>query len=164
MEKYRGLIVKAVIILIITISILGREEKEKAYIPNYVEGLPTNSYYTEEDFEYQKLYLQELINSFVNSLYSKDYEAIYNMLSDETKSSKFLTENDLKEYIEDNFSGIINVEKKDEIFFLEIDYNWSEDVITIDYFINSKQNDKDEKPGMKITIIEKGPYDKKIII
>lgn len=166
MEKYKELIIKAVVIviLIIVISILGKEDNEKAYIPDYEIGLPTNTYYTEEEFGYQEIYIENLMNIFVDSLYSKDFETIYNMLSDETKSSKFLTVEDLKEYFENNFSGIINAEKKDEIFFLELDYNLEDNIIKFDYFVNSKKNDKDEKPGMKITIIEKGPYDRKIVI
>lgn len=165
MEKYRGLIIKAItiIVLIIVISILGNE-KEDTYIPDYEAGLPTNTYYTEEDFDYQEIYNEEFINSFLNCLYDNDFETMYNILLDETKNSKFLTVNDLKEYFEDNFSGLLNVQKIDDLFFVELDYNLEENIITREYFINSTKNDKDEKPGIKITIIEKGPYDRKIEI
>lgn len=162
MEKYRFIILKAfvIVVLIIFISILA--PKENAYIPDYDVGLPQNTYYTEEEFGYDTQYINEFLDNFLNNLYNKDIESIYDVLSEDLKNTKFTDVNKFMEYVETEYETILNEESIDNIYTVELDYKTQDGVTNIDYFINSEKNNKEEIPGFKITIIEKGPYDLKI--
>lgn len=162
MEKYKFTILKVfvIVILIIVINILA--PKESAYIPDYEVGLPQNTYYTEEDYGYETQYLHEFLDNFIDDLYNKNFESIYDVLSDDLKKSKYTDVNKFIEYVENEYESILNEESIDNIYTVELDYNTEDGVTNTDYFINSEKNNKEEIPGFKITIIEKGPYDLKI--
>lgn len=162
MEKYKFIILKAfiIVVLIIFISILA--PKENAYIPDYETGLPQNTYYTEEEYGYETQYINEFLDNFLNNLYNKDFESIYDVLSEDLKNTKYTDANKFMEYIETEYETILNEESIDNIYTVELDYITQDGVTNIDYFINSEKNNKEEIPGFKITIIEKGPYDLKI--
>lgn len=163
MKEYKGIIFKAVIIviLIIIVNILTANSN-KAYIPDYETGLPQNTYYTEEDFGYDTLYISDFVNNFIINLYNKNYEGIYEVLTENSKKNRYTNIDELKNYIEKYFDGIINTENIDDIYSVELDYDVLNDYTKIGYFFNTNENNKNEEPGLKITIILKGPYDMKI--
>lgn len=162
MEKYKFTILKSFVIVILIIFIYFLSPKENVYIPDYEEGLPHNTYYTEEAFGYETQYIHEFLDEFLNNLYNKNFESIYDVLLDDLKKSKYTDVNKFMDYVETEYESILNEESIDNIYTVELDYNTEAGVTNTDYFINSEKNNKEEIPGFKITIVEKGPYDFKI--
>lgn len=162
MEKYKWIILKVSVIVILIVLINVLAPKERAYIPDYETGLPQNTYYNEEDYGYETQYLDEFMSRFVENLYNKNFDSIYDVLTEESKLTKYSDITKFTEYVETEFESIINEKSIDNIYTVELDYYNEENVTKIEYFINSEENNKNEVPGFKVTVIEKGPYDIKI--
>lgn len=164
MKNYIGVILKACLVIVLVFCIIKLNKMmsnttNEVYIPDYEAGLPSNSYYTEESFDYETNYREDLMDKFVEYITNSDFESAYELLSDDNKKNKYKSASELRKYIEG--TGILN-ENSEDIYYGESNLSVEEDKFpTFSYVITSKSNNSVK---IVLAVCVAGPYDMKIKI
>lgn len=167
MEKYKNLIIKTIIIVILIVIAVLLSRKQ-VFIPE--DDLPINSYYTEDEMDYEELYIEKTLNNFIKYLEKKDYYSAYNLLTQDCKDKKFKEEVDFENYLQENYPEYVEFESDETLFFTFYDYSEFDSMKSTKEFVIliGKQKDgesiytENDIPSIKITLVVNGPYDMKI--
>lgn len=169
MKEYRSLIIKTIIIIILIVTAVLLN-KNHEYIP---EGeLPINSYYTEDEIDYEELYIEKTLNTFMACLNEKDYNTAYDLLTKECKNKRFKEASEFGKYFKENYPEYVELESNEKLFFTFYDYSELDTMDStkkITILIGKQRDDKsiyeeNDIPEIKVILVINGPYDMKIEI
>lgn len=167
MGKYRSTIIKTIIIIILIIIMIILNKKE-TYIPE--EITPINSYYTEDELDFEEMYVNKRVEQFMLNLKNKDYSNIYNMLSQECKEIKFNNEMELEKYLQNTYPEYVDIKDNETLFFSYYDYSEFDSLEKpkkINILIGKREDEasiyaESDIPSIKITLVINGLFDMNI--